>query len=201
ETRLAGIALKRSIRQHESLINSVDGIVWQADLPSLRFTFVSEQAERLLGYPVWRWLEEPGFWKEHIHPEDRERAVMLCSQVAPEPKYQSFEYRMLAADASVVWLRDIVTTDAETGGALQVQGIMVNITARKQAEAARAESQAKLEQTNKDLLRRNEEIQSFYHTLSHELKTPLTSAREFISIVMEGLAGPLTGTQSEYLGL
>src|SRR5437667_5086178 len=60
---------------------------------------------------------------------------------------------------------------------------------------------AELEQTNKDLRHRNEEIQNFYHTLSHELKTPLTSAREFISIVMDGLAGPLNDTQLEYLGL
>src|SRR5207237_458775 len=85
------------------------------------------------------------------------------------------------------------------GEPMQVLGIMVNIMPRKQAEAARAESQAKLEQTNKDLLRKNEEIQNFYHTLSHELKTPLTSAREFISIVMDGLAGPLNATQMEYL--
>jgi two-component system sensor histidine kinase EvgS len=50
-----------------------------------------------------------------------------------------------------------------------------------------------------DLLRQNEEIRNFYHTLSHELKTPLTSAREFISIVMDGLAGPVNQTQLEYL--
>src|SRR5215471_5130057 len=50
-----------------------------------------------------------------------------------------------------------------------------------------------------DLLRQNEEIRNFYHTLSHELKTPLTSAREFISIVLDGLAGPVNQTQAEYL--
>src|SRR5437660_7948596 len=55
--------VKRSMRQYEALVNSVDGIVWQADLHSLRFTFVSEQAERLLGYPAQRWLEEPEFWQ------------------------------------------------------------------------------------------------------------------------------------------
>src|SRR5207248_8259843 len=94
-----------------------------------------------------------------------------------------------------------VSVRAEPGEAMQVLGIMVNITPRKQAEAGRAEIQAKLERTNKDLLRKNEEIQNFYHTLSHELKTPLTSAREFISIVMDGLAGELNETQLEYLGL
>src|SRR5207248_1411600 len=94
-----------------------------------------------------------------------------------------------------------VSVRAEPGEAMQVLGIMVNITPRKQAEAGRAEIQAKLESTNKDLLRKNEEIQNFYHTLSHELKTPLTSAREFISIVMDGLAGKVNETQLEYLGI
>jgi len=58
-----------------------------------------------------------------------------------------------------------------------------------------------LEESNKHLLRKNQEIQSFYHTVSHELKTPLTSAREFISILVDGLAGPLNKTQQEYLGI
>jgi PAS domain S-box-containing protein len=69
-----------------------------------------------------------------------------------------------------------------------------DITARKQIEA---QLKTSLKETG-DL---NTEIQNFYHTLSHELKTPLTSAREFISIVMDGLAGPLNPTQLEYLGI
>lgn len=58
-----------------------------------------------------------------------------------------------------------------------------------------------VEQSNAVLVRQNQEIQSFYHTVSHELKTPLTSAREFISIVLDGLAGPLEETQREYLNI
>jgi signal transduction histidine kinase len=63
------------------------------------------------------------------------------------------------------------------------------------------ERTAQLEAANRQLLRRNEEIQGFYHTLSHELKTPLTSAREFIGIVSDGLAGTVNATQVEYLDL
>jgi signal transduction histidine kinase len=37
--------------------------------------------------------------------------------------------------------------------------------------------------------------------LSHELKTPLTAAREFVSILLDDLAGPLTDTQRDYLGI
>lgn len=76
-----------------------------------------------------------------------------------------------------------------------------DITERKQAEEKIRQVQAKLEESNRDLTRRNQEIQSFYHTLSHELKTPLTSAREFVSLVMDGVAGPVNPTQSEYLAI
>jgi len=193
--------LRQSEEQYRDLLSSVDGIVWQAELPTLRFSIVSQQAERLLGYPISRWLEEPDFWQQHIHPEDRDRAVALCSQIASGPRHQNFEYRMIAADGRVVWLRDIVSVRLAGDQPSHIQGIMVDITPRKRAEAARHESEAKLEQTNRDLLRRNEEVQKFYHTLSHELKTPLTAAREFISIVKDGLAGPLNPAQAEYLGI
>jgi signal transduction histidine kinase len=74
-----------------------------------------------------------------------------------------------------------------------------NAVERNRLRVALEDNRRQLEWANRDLQRRNNEIQSFYHTLSHELKTPLTSAREFVSILMDGLAGPLTATQIEYL--
>ncbi len=76
-----------------------------------------------------------------------------------------------------------------------------DITERKRAEEQMRGIRDQLEQTNLDLLKRSKEIQYFYHTLSHELKTPLTSAREFVSIVIDGLAGELNSTQLKYLGI
>jgi len=56
-----------------------------------------------------------------------------------------------------------------------------------------------LEQANTKLSAKHQEMQSFYHTVSHELKTPLTSATEFTNIMAEGLLGPLTDEQREAL--
>jgi len=64
-----------------------------------------------------------------------------------------------------------------------------------------AERSAELENANRGLQKKNHEIQNFYHTLSHELKTPLTSTREFIALVADGVAGALNESQTEYLGL
>jgi hypothetical protein len=88
-----------------------------------------------------------------------------------------------------------------TGKVIGTFGISRDITERKQAEKLLRFADEKLMRTNQSLMERNTEIQSFYHMLSHELKTPLTSAREFISILMDGLAGPLNETQLDYLGI
>lgn len=58
-----------------------------------------------------------------------------------------------------------------------------------------SEHQQMLEKTVADLKSRNHEISEFYHTLSHELKTPLTACREFISIVLDGLQGEINADQ------
>jgi PAS domain S-box-containing protein len=95
----------------------------------------------------------------------------------------------------------ITPVRTEGGPITHFVGIMNDATRREQAKERLLRAQARLSRANRDLQRRNQEIQSFYHTLSHELKTPLTSAREFISILMDGLAGPLNPTQIEYLGI
>jgi two-component system sensor histidine kinase/response regulator len=74
-----------------------------------------------------------------------------------------------------------------------------NAIAKYKLEEQIKEHRQKIEQMNRDLLRKNEEIQSFYHTVSHELKSPLTSAREYVSMVLDGLAGPVNDEQRKFL--
>jgi signal transduction histidine kinase len=88
-------------------------------------------------------------------------------------------------------------------GVLSVQSLgraVTNAVVEYKLRAAIEQQCRILEQTNQELRRKTEEIQRFYHMLSHELKTPLTAAREFVSIVLDGLAGPLSEEQREYLG-
>ena len=118
----------------EDVVQSVEGIVWEADAQTLAFTFVSPQAERMLGYPLSRWTEEPTFWSDHIHPDDRERAVNFCRQSTKERRDHEFEYRMLAADGRVVQLRDIVTVVVEQNQAVRLRGLILDITKQKMLE-------------------------------------------------------------------
>lgn len=54
-------------------------------------------------------------------------------------------------------------------------------------------------EANDRLTRNRKEIMHFYHTVSHEVKTPLAAAREFISLVRDGAGGEVSNSQSDLL--
>jgi PAS domain S-box-containing protein len=149
EYKSAEESLRASQHEYESLVNAVEGIVWEADPRTFQFSFVSQEAKRLLGYPVEDWLRDPDFWKYHIHPDDRDAAVNFCVASTASRKDHAFEYRMIASDGRFVWLRDSVKVVVENNIPVRLRGIMVDITDLKQAEAAIRENEAQLRQAQK----------------------------------------------------
>lgn len=145
EQRLAEEALRASEQRARDIVDTTDGIVWEADAQTFNFTFVSRQAERLLGYPVEDWLR-PGFWIEKLHPEDREWAPGYCAACTNRAEPHDFEYRFIARDGRVVWLHDLVTVVAENGKPRWLRGIMVDVSARIESERTLREIAETLEQ-------------------------------------------------------
>jgi PAS domain S-box-containing protein len=196
-------ARRRAEAGYVALLDSVDGIVWEADATTFRFRFVSAQAERLLGYPASRWTDEPSFWADHLHPEDRAWCVKLCTEATTALSPHDLEYRMIAADGSVVWLYDVVTVVAEDGRATLLRGIMVDATARRQADEERRHVDERLTRYRERLEalaaergRLLDEAQAalrvrdvFLTVASHELKTPLTPLRLNLQLIQHKLGG------------
>ena len=134
-----------SAQLYSRLVNSLDCIVWEADARTFEFSFVSPQAERMLGYPAEQWLS-PGFWIQHVHPEDVEWCTKFCIQATEHGQDHEFEYRMIAADGRVVWLHDVVSVQMAPHGPERLTGVMSDVTSRKVAETAREESEERFRQ-------------------------------------------------------
>jgi PAS domain S-box-containing protein len=134
-----------STQLYSRLVNSLDCIVWEADARTFEFSFVSPQAERMLGYPAEQWLS-PGFWIQHVHPEDVEWCTKFCIQATEHGQDHEFEYRMIAADGRVVWLHDVVSVQMAPHGPERLTGVMSDVTSRKVAETAREESEERFRQ-------------------------------------------------------
>ncbi|NJD63210.1 MAG: PAS domain-containing protein [Deltaproteobacteria bacterium] len=115
-----------SARRLQELMHNLDAIVYEADASTGRFSFVSERAQSLLGYPARRWLSEPGFWEGLIHPEDRVRTVEQRMAAISECRDHKLEYRAVTADGSIVHVRDAVRVElGPEGRPGRIQGIMV----------------------------------------------------------------------------
>ncbi|PJZ51054.1 PAS domain-containing protein [Leptospira saintgironsiae] len=124
---------KASEEQYKDLVDTTPGVVWEADAITFNFTFVSKQAEDLLGYSVEEW-KTPGFWADHIHPEDKDYAVNYCVACTGRLEAHDFEYRFLKKDGTVIWLRDMVKVITEGNREKWLRGVMVDITERKNIE-------------------------------------------------------------------
>ena len=143
-------ARRASEQRFRDLVQGLDAIVWEADATTLRFSFASQRAEAILGWPVERWRREPDFFATRIHPEDRERSIATCREAVERGVDHEFEYRALTADGRQVWLRDIVHVVRDpAGGAAQLRGLTVDLTEAKRAEEVLRQTEEQLRQVQK----------------------------------------------------
>jgi diguanylate cyclase (GGDEF)-like protein/PAS domain S-box-containing protein len=97
--------------------------------------YTSPQIEQMLGYTPQEWQNEK-LWPKRLHPDDRERVLAADErfEAGGEDPF-SEEYRLLAKDGSVVWVREeAVLVRDEAGEPLYWQGVFYNLTERKALE-------------------------------------------------------------------
>jgi len=115
----------------ETLVNSIDGIVWESDAET-RFSYVSRQCERILGYSPEQWLAQPRFWQEHLHRDDADRAIQAGRDGIAGAKPYNCEYRMVAADGKTVWIHESGDVCVgRFGKPTLVRGVLRDITVQK----------------------------------------------------------------------
>ncbi|HEU4847065.1 MAG TPA: PAS domain S-box protein, partial [Rubrobacteraceae bacterium] len=118
--------------------------------------YLSPQAERMLGYTLDEFASDPGLWVRLIHPDDRERVLAEDARTDETGEQFSAEYRLLTRDGRMVWVRDEATlVSDEDGRPLCWQGVLTDVTDRKQAEEALKESEQRfrsLVQNSSDII-------------------------------------------------
>jgi PAS domain S-box-containing protein len=136
-----------ALHKYEKLIDTIDGIVWEAD-KNIHFTFISKKAERLLGFPMEQWIEEDHFWENHLFPEDRLKTIAFCEEQCSLQLPHDFEYRFVCKDGTVKWLRDIVTIIKDKNEQfIGLRGVMVDVTDQKKLQEKYEKSLSILEAT------------------------------------------------------
>ena len=130
-------------------------------------SYVSPQIETILGYTVEEWRS--GFWKERLHPHDRERVLSLMENSERTGESVTAEYRYLAKDGHVVWVLDHATLQSRDarGRPELFYGVLLDIAARKQAEEKAADAEVRYR-----MLAEEGPIVPYIYELDHSVDPP-----------------------------
>jgi diguanylate cyclase (GGDEF)-like protein/PAS domain S-box-containing protein len=146
EAAEAGAHLVSAEARHRRLIERIPAVVYiderdTAESPRSRLTYVSPQALQLLSYTPDELMNDPELWYARVHPDD------LAEIAAAEndhfrtgaPLHQTFRIR--DKDGREIWVRDEATLHRLPDGRLESHGVVMDVTAQAEAEAAVRESE------------------------------------------------------------
>jgi PAS domain S-box-containing protein len=136
--------LAASERRYRSLVEQLPAVIYEMGPDDERRTlFVSPHVEDVLGYSRVEWLDQPDIWIELLHPDDREIQLAAHDLQSTTGEPWQREYRLIAADGRIVWVRDQAVLTVDERGERTWQGVMLDVTARKEAEAKASEAEAR----------------------------------------------------------
>jgi diguanylate cyclase (GGDEF)-like protein/PAS domain S-box-containing protein len=130
------LALQEVEQRFRDLVERVPAVTYVAEPgEDGRWRYASPQIETMLGYSPEEWLADPLLWANRLHPEDRERVVEEEERFASTRVPLACDYRMIARDGTVVWVRDdAVFRTRRAGRADVMDGILTDITELKVME-------------------------------------------------------------------
>lgn len=143
-------ALRTAESRYRALVEQLPGALlvsraqptWLPDgTPAFELIYASPQLEHLTGYPITEW-KRPGFWIQHVHPEDARQLLEQIACCLFEQREVSVEYRFSRADGRVIWIRHLARLlewENEERGFWQ--SLLIDVTEEKQAEEARRQSE------------------------------------------------------------
>ncbi|MDP9283943.1 MAG: GGDEF and EAL domain-containing protein [Actinomycetota bacterium] len=125
------------VRRYRTLVEQLPLVLYIDALDaSSSNIFTSRQIEPLLGYTVEEWASDAELFVRTLHPDDRERVLAAHAHTHATHAPLSLEYRLLARDGRIVWVRDeAVIVQDDDGAPLYLQGYLLDVTLERETQA------------------------------------------------------------------
>ena len=132
--RNAEKALEEAEAKFRMLVEKVAAISYIAELGVHgEWLYVSPQVETIFGFSASEWLKDSREWVKHVHPDDF-KIVEAAEEASKRGERFQAEYRVFRKDGRVIWVSDTAVVVEGSGAHPLMDGIIVDITERKQLE-------------------------------------------------------------------
>jgi diguanylate cyclase (GGDEF)-like protein/PAS domain S-box-containing protein len=129
-------ALRQAEAKYRALTEQIPAVIYTDEYATGRTLYISPYVKTMLGYSPEAWKADPELCTDIMHPEDRDWVFEKMANAEP-PKPLTLDYRYIAKDGHVVWVRDqAFLVNDRSGQPAYWQGIILDITAQKVAEDA-----------------------------------------------------------------
>lgn len=188
----------------QQFVENVDAVLWAVELPSMKFIFVSPQAEKLLGFGPEHWTSHPSFWLDRIADSDRDWVAQSYSRAIEGGAPNSCEFQAITASGATVWLREYARVlPAAEGQARYLIGLSVDISERRMLEDQLVQSE-RVEAVSRLASRMAHDLNNMLMILtgySEELLTSLPAGSTLRADVQEIMAATdrMTGLTTQLL--
>lgn len=144
--RSAELRAAQEHRRLNEVVSNVPGMVWETRFDPTtgqrKTVFISQYAERMLGYSVDDWTDRSGFGLSLVHEDDRSRVERKSEEIFKSGSEAILEFRWIAKDGRVVWVAAHLAPIFDTAGdVVGMRGVTLDITDQRLAEFARRESE------------------------------------------------------------
>jgi PAS domain S-box-containing protein len=133
--------LRDAEARYRTLVEQLPAITY-IESPDGRTEYISPQIETILGFTPAEWMSDRDVWSRQLHPDDRERVLAEETQPYQAGRVFSIDYRIFARDGHMVWLHNEAIPVLDENGDLEAwQGVVLDITGQKEAEAQLREAE------------------------------------------------------------
>ncbi len=141
ERKQAEEDLRKGQEQYRRLLTNLPDVTWTMDAER-RLTYISPNVENVFGFTAAEALVAGReFRLSHVHPDDLDALTDNYKALFLEGRIFDLEYRMLHKDGHWIWVRNRALRTFQQDGKLFADGILSDVTERKQAEEDLRKSQ------------------------------------------------------------